>query len=234
MNSLKIKSVLMILVVALGITSCSQAPEAIDLSNYEMKQISSDDLMNWSFYGMGDAFKSGSAQFCITENDSTLGAMIVSPESYEGDVIVRYKVLSLTSSTVLVALLSASDKDSSGLLTIPATYNGKMSFWTKEKENYFFAFRTAPHNNPPFLRKYPVPGNEALASASENFMLPGIHYEVELGRIDNKLWLSLNGEKIFEAVDPDPLAGGHIAFRVRGTANFKAACLIKDLEIYSN
>ena len=183
---------------------------------------------------MGKAFKSGSAQFCITENDSTLGAMIVSPESYNGDVIVRYQVLSLTSSTVLVALLSASDKGSSGVLTIPETYLGKMSFWTKEKENYFFAFRTAPHNSPPFLRKYSTQGREDLAIASENFMLPGIHYEVELGRIGNKLWLSVNGEKIFEGVDGDMLVAGHIAFRVRGTANFKAACLIKDLEIYSN
>ena len=109
--------------------------------------------------------------------------------SFQANSPIDVYSLSLTSSTVLVTLLSASDKGSSGVLNIPEAYNGKMSFWTKEKENYFFAFRTAPHNNPPFLRKYPVPGNEALASASENFMLPGIHYEIELGRIDNKLWL---------------------------------------------
>jgi len=233
MTTLKWTEIVLSVITVLGISSCSQAPEAIDLNNYRLEQVSADDLENWSFYGLGEAFKSGGAQFCIAENDSTLGAMIVSPESYSGDVIIRYKVLSLTSSTVLVAMISASDMDSSTELTIPDSYDGRMSLWTKEKDNYFFAFRNAPHDRTPFLRKYPVPGSEALASATENIMFPGNHYEVELGRIDNTLWLSVNGEKILETTDDEILPGGHIAFRVRGTANFRAACLIKDLEIYS-
>jgi hypothetical protein len=233
MIPLKWTAIVPLIIAVLGIGSCSQAPKAVDLSNYNMEQVSADDLENWSFYGLGKAFKSGSAQFCIAENDSTFGAMIVSPESYTGDVIIRYNVLSLTSSTVLVAMISASDLDSSTELTIPESYDGRMSLWTNEKDNYFFAFRNAPHNRPPFLRKYPVPGNEALATAAENIMFPGNHYEIELGRIENRLWLSVNGEKILETIDNDILPGGHIAFRVRGTANFKAACLIKDLTIYS-
>ena len=224
---------LLTLFVVISISSCVQNQETLDLSNYEMEEISSDDLLNWSFFGLGRASKSGSAQFCIAENDSTVGAMIISPDSYDGDVIVRYKTMALTSSTVLVALLSASDLGSSGELSIPEDYDAKMGLWTKEKDNYFFAFKSGPHNNPPFIRKYPVPGNEALAMASENFMLPGVHYEIEIGRIDHKLWLSVDGEKIIEAEDNELLPGGHIALRVRGTAGFKAACLIKDLVIYS-
>lgn len=224
---------LLTLFVAIGISSCIQNQETFDLSDFEMEEISTDDLLSWSFYGLGRAYKSGSAQFCIAENDSTFGAMIVSPASYDGNVIVRYKIMALTSSTVLTALLSASDIGSSGVLSIPEDYNGNMGLWTKEKDNYFFAFKSGPHNNPPFLRKYPVPGNEALAMASKNFMLPGVHYEIEIGRIDHKLWLTVDGEKIIEAEDNEMLPGGHIALRVRGTAGFKAACLIKDLVIYT-
>ena len=43
MNTLKINSVLMILVVALGITSCRQDSVTLDLGSYKMEQISSDD-----------------------------------------------------------------------------------------------------------------------------------------------------------------------------------------------
>ncbi len=58
-------------------------------------------------------------------------------------------------------------------------------------------------------------------------------YTIEIGRIDNSLWLSVDGEKIIETVDESILPGGHVVFRVRGTAGFKAACLIKEVEIYS-
>jgi hypothetical protein len=43
----------------------------------------------------------------------------------------------------------------------------------------------------------------------------------------------VDGEKIVETEDESMLPGGHMAFRIRGTAGFKAACLIRDLEIYS-
>jgi hypothetical protein len=108
-----------------------------------------------------------------------------------------------------------------------------MGLWINNKDNYFYAFRNAPHGFPPFIRKYPVPGNDALVTASENFMVPGVYYSIEAGRMGNKLWLSVDGKKIIEAEDKSMLPGGHIAFRIRGTAGYKAACLIKDLEIYS-
>jgi hypothetical protein len=123
--------------------------------------------------------------------------------------------------------------DSDVSLSIPGDYNGAMSLWVNEKDNYFYAFKNASHAYPPFIRKYPVPGGDALAIAEENLMLPGKYYAIELGRIGNKLWLKIDGKKVLETVDESMLPGGHIAFRVRGTAGFKAACLIKDLEIFS-
>jgi len=215
------------------LTYAQQSGTAHDLENYQKEVITSADLERWDFWGMGKAFSSGGGQFCLTENDSTLGAVLISPDPYVGDVIIRYKTFALTSASVLVVMHSVSDLDSDVSLSIPGDYNGAMSLWVNEKDNYFYAFKNASHAYPPFIRKYPVPGGEALVIAEENLMLPGKYYAIEIGRIGNKLWLKIDGKKVLETVDESILPGGHIAFRVRGTAGFKAACLIKDLEIYS-
>ena len=209
-----------------------QSKSPLDLDKYNKELVSSQDLAGWNFWGMGKAFESGGGSFCLTENDSTVGAVLISPESYAGDVIVRYKTLALTSAAVLVFMHSASDVGSDKL-TIPTDYNGNMGMWTSEKDNYFHAFRNEAHNFPPFIRKYPVPGEDAIGMARENIMLPGVFYSMEIGRIGNRLWLSVDGQKIIETVDESILSGGHLVFRVRGTAGFKAACLIKEVEIYS-
>ncbi len=221
----------------LFITGCqapAPAPERdeTDLSGFTKQAVTAEDLSQWDFYGLGKAFDSGSGQFCLMENDSTAGVILISPESYSGDLVVRYKTLALTSSTVLVFMHSVSNRESPEVLSIPEGYNGAMGLWVTEKNNYFHAFRNAPHNVTPFIRKYPDPDTQLLGSAPENVMVPGVYYTVEIGRVGNRLWLSIDGEKVVEATDEKIYPGGHIAFRVRGTAGLKAACLIKELELY--
>ena len=225
-------AVLLFVVLSTSTHAQQQSKSSLDLEKYNKEIVSSQDLAGWDFWGMGKAFESGGGSFCLTENDSTVGAVLISPESYVGDVIVRYKTLALTSAAVLVFMHSASDVGSDKL-TIPADYNGNMGIWTSEKDNYFHAFRNEAHNFPPFIRKYPVPGEDAIGMASENIMLPGVFYSMEIGRIGNRLWLSVDGQKIIETADESILSGGHLVFRVRGTAGFKAACLIKEVVIYS-
>jgi hypothetical protein len=230
----RIKWVVPALAGVMVLVSCTRPGEgpAWDPKDYIAHEVSSSDLAAWDFWGMGKSFESGNGQFCLAESDSSEGVILLSPVSYSGDVILRYKTMALTSATVLVAILSASDTGSHDL-NIPPGYNGNMGLWIREKENYFYAFRNAAHNFPPFIRKYPVPGNDALASGEENFMLPGVYYEIELGRMGKSLWLNVDGKNIVEASDESMLPGGHVAFRVRGSAGLKAACLIKDLVIYS-
>jgi hypothetical protein len=72
-----------------------------------------------------------------------------------------------------------------------------------------------------------------LASAKENVMMAGVYYQIEIGKKQGQIWLSIDGEKLFKVEDINPLVGGHIAIRLRGTAGFKAGCLIKNLEIFS-
>lgn len=228
----KVLGLALLLIAGMGLFA-QQSDATLDLDNFKKEVITSKDLTTWGFWGMGKAFDAGGGQFCLSENDSTLGAVLISPESYSGDVIIRYKVLALTSATVLVAMHSVSDLGSNEVLSIPEDYDGNMGLWVSEKDNYFYAFRNEAHGFPPFIRRYPVPGDNALIIAEENFMLPGVYYSIEIGRMDNRLWLSVDGKLIIETVDESILPGGHIAFRVRGSAGFKAACLIKEVEIFS-
>jgi hypothetical protein len=233
-KSMKMRKNVLATFVLFGMTliSLAQVSDKELSKDYRKEIVSSADLASWSFYGQGKAFDEGRRQFCITEAEQTKGAMVVSPKSYSEHVVVRYKTMTLTPSAVLVAILSASN-DENGQLVIPAGYDGGMPLWMKDIDNYFFAFRNAPHNFTPFVRKYPKPGNVALASAKENVLHPGVYYDVEVGRSGNTLWLKVDGQLLFKATDASPLKGGHIAFRTRGTAGYKAACLIKELEIYS-
>jgi hypothetical protein len=191
-----------------------QTEDTLDLNSYTKEHVRSQDLLEWDFRGMGKAFDSGGGQFCLSENDSTLGAVLISPESYRGDVVIRYKTFALTTSTVLVFMHSISDLDSEDKLSIPENYNGNMGLWVTGKDNYFYAFRNAAHAYPPFIRRYPVPGNDALVIAKENFMLPGVYYSIEIGRVGKLLWLSVDGKKIIETEEKSILPGGHIAFRM--------------------
>lgn len=194
-------------------------------------EISPDELLNWTVMGKGKVEKSGS-QVAMQESDDSKGIMLVSPDVYDNDVVVRYKVMALTPATVLVALLSVSDVGDSDQLTVPEDFDGSLGLFTSEKENYFFAFKNGPHNVTPFVKKSPE--GKTLGSASENTLIAGVYYDIEVGKKQGKLWLTVDGEKLFETTDPEPLKGGHIALRIRGTAGFKAGCLLKDLEISSN
>lgn len=214
-----------ILLIAVGVSAQS--------NDYELTKfkVSPDELLNWAVMGKGKVEKSGS-QVAMQESDDSKGIMLVSPDVYDNDVVVRYKVMALTPATVLVALLSVSDVGDSDKLTVPEDFDGSLGLFTGEKENYFFAFKNGPHNVTPFVRK--SPGGKTLGSASKNTMIAGVHYDIEVGKYEGKLWLKVDGEKLFETTDPAPLKGGHIALRIRGTAGFRAGCLIKDLEVLGN
>jgi len=200
----------------------------------EAQQFTPDDLNTWSFYGQGTKLVESHNSFFMKEDPAqSEGVMIVSPESYGENVVVSYDVMTLTPASVLVAILSASNPGEDEELTIPENYDGSMDFWINDVESYFYAFRNGPHNFTPFIRKYPVPEGQdpALVSYEKNIMHPGVFYTVEMGRKGNKLWLKVDGKKILETTDKNAFGGGHVAFRIRGTAGEYAACLIRNVEI---
>lgn len=218
-----------IMILFLYTINCSSQISNIELTK---EAITAEELSKWPLFGNGEVSTWGS-QTSIKEADDTKGVILISPDKYDNDIIIQYKVLALTPATVIVTMLSVSDEGESDELTIPDNYDGSIGLWANIKDNYFFAFKNAPHNVTPFVRKNPK-AQKPLISAKENLMVAGVYYEIEVGKMQGKLWLSIDGKKVFETVDTNPLVGGHVALRLRGTAGFSAGCLIKELIISSN
>ncbi len=186
---------------------------------------------NWTFYGKGASTVRGD-MFYMREADDSVGAILISPESYEGDVILRYEIMPMSAASVCVAILGATDAGGADTLTIPDGYDGNMGLWINSMDNYFFAFHNAAHDRPPFLKRFPA--NERLAMAYNNVMRAGAFYRIEAGRKGTKLWFKVDGKTVFETEDPDPLTSGHIAFRIRGIDYEPAACLIRNVSIQND
>ncbi|AHM63019.1 hypothetical protein D770_23870 [Flammeovirgaceae bacterium 311] len=212
-----------------GLTNAQSTAERPE--DLKEEKITPAELKEWKIWGAGEAFAIGN-QLCLKEHDETKGVMLVSPMAYGEHVVLKFKVLALTAASVVAVVISGSDPGPSVSLSIPRDYDGNFNLWYEEKENYFFAFKNAPHGLTPFVRKNHGSG-EILASAPDNSMVAGLYYDVEVGRSGNKLWLTINNEEAFVAEDIAPLSGGHVSLRIRGTAGFKGACLVKDLIIYS-
>ncbi|WP_430933434.1 DUF6250 domain-containing protein [Saccharicrinis sp. 156] len=195
--------------------------------------ITPEELNSWPFYGQGTKLVESHNMFFMKEAKESNGVMIVSPESYGADVVVKYDIMTLTPASVLVAILSASNPGKDASLSIPENYDGSMKLWIEDVESYFYAFRNGPHNYTPFIRKYPAPKGQdpALVSYEKNIMHPGVFYSIEIGRKKDVIWLKLDGEKILETTDKKAYGGGHFAFRIRGTAGEYAACLIRNVEV---
>lgn len=188
-------------------------------------------LEEWTFYGMGIKKLEGHGQYLLKEDPiESKGVGLVSPQSYSTDVVMRYKVMALTPATVLVAILSASDRGESSSLNLPENYDGTIKFWSGGCDNYFFAFHNAAHNWPPFVRRFDEK-RTMLDVAKKNVMHVGKYYAIEAGRKGDLIWLKIDGKTILKHKDPKPYSGGHLGIRIRGTAGEYAACLIKDLEI---
>jgi len=202
-----------------------------DASEWNEEEVTVDELLEWRLLGAGSATKAMGEQLFLEETDQSQGVMLLSPTYYQGDIVVRYKALALSPASVFVTVLSATDI-SSNHLTIPENYDGTMGFWTTGANNYFFAFKNAPHGGTPFIAKNPHAEQSANAP-EQDLMVAGVYYDIEIGRAGNNLWLLINGRKVIDMVDETPITNGHVAFRLRGTAGLKAIGLIKDLAIYT-
>lgn len=196
-------------------------------------QVSPEELGQWSFYGAGFVAVDAQQRFTVlAETPGSKGVMLVSPEPYDGDLVVSYKIRPLTTESVLVAMLSVSDRGVDATLDLPEDYDGNMGYLTTDTDNYFIAFHNAAHNTSPFIRRYSeeTVGHEQLVIAESNSMTTEWH-TVEVGKQEGRLWLKVDGAIVIEATDTAILEAGHLIFRMRGTSERIGVCLIKDLRI---
>lgn len=196
-------------------------------------RVSPGSLSQWSFYGGGFVAVDTQQQHTVlAETPGSKGVMLVSPRPYDGDLVVSYKIRPLTPESVLVAMLSVSDRGADATLHLPEGYDGNMGTLTTDTDNYFVAYHNVAHNSYPFIRKYTeaTVGREQLVIGESNRMTTGWH-TVEVGKQDGRLWLKVDGALIVEASDAAMLEAGYLIFRMRGTSERIGVCLIKDLRI---
>lgn len=209
--------------------SAALAGSVPSFARAEAKAISPETLANeWNFHGTG-SFAAQNRMFYMEEGPGSQGVMIVSPERFEGDVIVRYEIMPMNAAAVCVAVLHASDTGESTALTLPENYGGGMGHWIQNVDNYFFAFHNAAHDRTPFSVRFP--GGTPLGSAPANVVRSGEFSTIEISLVGNTITFSVNGEVTFTGTEPNPLPGGHLAFRLRGIPQVPAASLIRNLSV---
>jgi hypothetical protein len=162
--------------------------------------------------------------------------MLVSPRGYGKRVEVRFSVMPLNPETVLVTMLSATDAGQDTALTFPSNYDGNIRHLLGQVDSYFFAFHNAAHNRTPFVRKHPyIKGESEDLDVFETNIMSTRWHRIEL-IADNQgvLKMKIDGKSVLSAIDENPLPGGKVLLRLRGTKTHTATALIKDLEIVND
>ena len=231
---MKLSGILLITML-LGILNgyADKGNKKLTREGYKLDTVSEKDLLKWKAFGQGiKAINHG--QLIISEKQGSKGYMLVSPASYNKDVVMSFDVMSLNPATVLIVEMFASNKNG-GQLEFPEGYDGNLKFLFNELDMYMIAFHNAAHNKPgPFIRKFPEPGMEPLAMAKKHALNTGVFHRVELERKGNIIWLKVDGKKKVVATDSGQLLAGKMILRIRGTAQEHASCIIRNMQIYSN
>jgi len=203
----------------------------------QKETINPNELSTWRTLDKGASFIDGD-EFIIEETKGADGYFLISPESYEGDIVITYKVKALSESSVLIVLFSASDTGETNALTLPTKDAEGPDFWTwrTHLEHYNLTFNNVSHGgNTPFFYKNETPLKRGFyQKKAANIMEVGKWYDVEIGKTQNNVWFKLNNTMIFKQEDCNPLSGGHLLFRISGTTGENvifAKAAIKDLVI---
>jgi len=199
--------------------------------------ITAKELSTWRTLDKGLSSIRGD-ELIIEETQGADGYFLISPKSYEVDIVIKYKVKALSESSVLIVLFSASDTGETTNLTLPPIDAKGRDFWTwrTHLEHYNLTFNNISHGgNTPFFYKNESPLKRGFyQKKAENVMEVGKWYDVEIGKTQNTLWFKLNNTVIFSENDCNPLSGGHVLFRISGTTGENvifAKAAIKDLVI---
>ena len=206
--------------LALALCSVSVLAETVTITPEEKAK-------EWILLGRGSR-AAQNRMFYMEESQDSNGVMVFSPETFEGDVTVRYEIMPMNPASICVALLFASDRGVNQSLTFPGPESESPDIALGEMDNYFFVFHNLGHNRKPFLLRFPG-GN--LMEIDRNVVRSGQFHQIEVGRKGNTLWLEVDGERIIEVEDPEPHTKGHIGFRIRGISQMPAACLIRNVTI---
>lgn len=227
---MKLTYLSMTLMAATLLMAACQSGSQIDKAE-DLTAIPAEHLISWDAYGRGtvQVFRNQAIQ--MTEEPDSAGVMIVSPRPYGTHTSLRFRAMTLTPGTVLVAIHSASGLEPQTAPSLPEDYQGDIAPWLNQP-CYFFAMHNAPHLRHPFVMR--TSGDSpprTLREAERHHMTTGTWHDIEVIRNDNRLRLRIDHNTVLDTLDPDPHGPGHLALRIRGTGTQQASCLITDLSV---
>lgn len=205
----------------------------------KQEKISPTELSNWETLDKGKTTLKDDA-LIVEETEGANGYFLISPKSYKGDFVIRYKVKALSESSVIITLFSASQKDNTGELILPPKESAPEEFWKwrSNMQHYNVTFNNKSHNYKPFFLKNLSPYSRGFyETLPDNITEVGQWYEVEIGKKENRLWFKLGDKIYFDIEDCNPLKEGHFIFRISGTTGenvILAKIAIKDIVISVN
>lgn len=205
-----------IMLLAVFTFSCTDKKEG----KLHAESVSPLELANWKALDLGQTSVEND-YLILEELPGAGGYFLVSPENYTGDVIVNYQLQALSESSVMILLLAASDNGQTNQLTLPPPNADAQEFWDwRSKMNHYnITFNNESHGFTPFMYKNINELERGFhIRKTANVMKPGRWYDIEAGRVKDKVWLKVDGEFVFNYHDPAPLLGGHLIFRISGTS----------------
>lgn len=184
----------------------------------------------------GDGQVGGSqGQVVLSQTPDSEGVMLISPEVYCGDTILRFDLKTLTPTTIMISNIATLNSDGTAL-AFPEDYDGDSLHMYENFGMYNFVYSVEPHDRPgPFFRRFPNPGSQVHLNASDRqFVTYSTYHAIEIGHIEDRIWLSIDGRTVTEWIDPEPLEGGHVVFRVVGAAHERGAVFLRNVRISNN
>ncbi len=199
-------------------------------------KITAQELAQWPTLDKGKTTVEGDV-LIMEETEGADGYFLVSPQAYEGNYTIRYKVKPMSESSVLITLFSASQTESPDKLIMPAVNASPEAFWEwrSHMQHYNLTFNNSSHGLSPFFYKNLSPLSRGFYERlPENIATVGQWHQVQIGKKGNRLWFKMDGKEYFNVQDCNPLMKGHLIFRISGTTGEKvilAKAAIRDLVI---
>ena len=183
----------------------------------QQQHISPEELSAWQTFDKGKTSINGD-ELIVEEIEGSDGYFMISPNLFDKDFVLQYKVKALSKSTVLINLFSANQSNETFTLPPDTATPQEVWQWRTEMSHYNLTFNNRSHGITPFFFKNNSPRSRGFhQSLQENVMEVGKWYSVEIGKKENRLWFKLNDTIYFDIEDCDPLGGGRLIFRISGT-----------------
>jgi len=200
------------------------------------EKITPKELATWQTFDKGKSTVQDN-MLIVEETEGSDGYFLISPEQYETDVTLTYKVKALSESTVLITLFSVLQEGDNGDFSLPPVTATPREVWDWRSgmKHYNLTINNRSHGITPFFFKNVPPSSRGFNERlGENIIEVGEWYDVEIGKQQNRLWFKLNGETFFDVKDEDPYQKGRLVFRISGTTGEKfilAKAAFKDIVI---